>query len=139
MLGRRLLTLACACPLLLAAGPLASAHAATPSCHGRVATLLVTSRSAHVVNGTSRSDVIVILAAGHVVNSGLGNDLVCGSGGADTVNGGAGSDLLDGAGGNDVLSGGDGNDRWEPDADRSADGDRDIDRFIAAVVDAMDG
>src|SRR5918911_676127 len=54
-------------------------------CLGHRATLVVTAASPHVVLGTQRRDVIVVLADGHVVDGRGGNDLICGSKGADDL------------------------------------------------------
>ena len=111
--------------------------AATPTCEGQAATMVVGSGSAHVVHGTAHRDVVVVKDAGHVVRLGGGADLLCGStghdtvfggagrdhvltfagrdtvsagAGADEVSGGAGDDDLEGDQGDDVLEGDDGND-----------------------------
>ena len=104
--------------------PVAPAHAATPTCHGAEATIVVTS-TARVVHGTPGRDVIVGSPGNDTILAGGGNDLVCGGDGADHLYGGPGNDRLYGqrdlfepptdedgstrAG--DTLDGGPGNDR----------------------------
>lgn len=92
------------------------AEAASPTCLGRVATILATGP---VTTGTSRDDVIIGTDGADEIHGGAGNDIICGAGGDDslyaddgndTVDGGAGNDLLDGGANNDTLRGGDGND-----------------------------
>src|SRR6476469_1237246 len=63
--------------------------AATPTCAGQSATIVVGSHSPTVVRGTGHRDVVVVHDAGHVVRARGGNDLVCGSGGHDVIRGGA--------------------------------------------------
>jgi Ca2+-binding RTX toxin-like protein len=81
----------------------APAAAATPTCAGRVATIVGTAQG-EVIRGTPRADVIV---------AGGGGDTVFGRGGADIICGNRGSDKLVGSSGNDRLYGGPGNDRLD--------------------------
>jgi hypothetical protein len=84
------------------------AKAKTVTCAGHKATIV---SSAKRINGTKKSDVIVVRGTGsHIVKAGSGNDIVCGSEGNDSISGGAGNDTLLGNGGNDSISGDTGND-----------------------------
>lgn len=127
------LTALVAVPLLAAAYQVPAQDSATasaaPRCAGVRATIVVRSRSPHVVRGTRHRDVIVVTAPGHVVLAGAGDDLICGSSGRDVIDGGpgndqvyagAGDDRVTGGTGNDVLSGGRGTDVVDggPGADR---------------------
>jgi len=94
---RTLLAAALIASLLVPAG---GAGAASPSCDGKPATLVVP--PAGILDGTPEADVIVGTA---------GDDRIRGLGGDDTICGGGGDDVLLGGPGDDVLLGGDGNDR----------------------------
>ncbi|MBS1878585.1 MAG: hypothetical protein JST31_03635 [Actinobacteria bacterium] len=107
---------------------LAPAAEATPSCHGKKATIV--SNAAKIV-GTKAPDVIVAGSGDNTIYGEGGNDLICAGGGNDTVYGGRGndtiygeggddsifgergSDYLDGGGGSDLLAGESGNDTLE--------------------------
>lgn len=67
--------------------------AATPSCKGKVATIVGTSGPDTLV-GTGKRDVIVGLAGGDVISGLGGDDLLCGGMGADLLEGGPGHDQL---------------------------------------------
>ena len=123
---------------VMAATPLAALAASTetPTCHGKHATIVVTSHSPHTVEGTHYADVVVIRSDGHVVETLGGNDTICGSSGHDVIHGGGGNDYVHAYGGNDLvfgdsgddtLSGGTGNDHVEGgsgnDSVQGADGD----------------
>ena len=67
--------------------------------------------SARIINGTYKSDVIVVQGSGtHTVNAGDGADIICGSANDDTINAGAGNDVVNANAGNDVINSGTGND-----------------------------
>jgi len=99
----------------------------TPSCNGKVATI-VAAPGTTAVRGTQGADVIVALdgnvridgrggddticagAGDNIVNGGAGDDWVDAGDGANTVDGGGGSDTIRAGAGNDVLLGGTGDD-----------------------------
>jgi hemolysin type calcium-binding protein len=94
------------------------ASAATPTCQGKVATIVGTS-GADTLRGTRRADVIVAKAGADTIKArggrdricaGGGNDAVLAAGGGDRVAGGGGDDDIAGAVGDDRLRGGKGND-----------------------------
>src|SRR3978361_222211 len=95
----RLAALALALPLAGIAFHATAAEAETAHCLGHRVTMVVTAHSPHTVKGTSKRDVIEVLAAGHVIKAGKGADLVCGSAGRDVIVGGAGADPVSGGGG----------------------------------------
>ncbi|MGH3362213.1 MAG: calcium-binding protein [Nocardioides sp.] len=68
-------------------------QAATPSCRGKTATIVGTSRP-NVLTGTSAADVIVAGDGDDVVAGLGGNDRICGGPGADELAGGSGADQL---------------------------------------------
>src|SRR3954467_8440067 len=107
---KRLLVLGAAVPFAFFGYNVFPVAAATPTCAGQPATIVVSSHSAHTVRGSSHRDVIVVHDAGHVVRAAGGNDLVCGSGGHDVIHGGSGSDRIMGSAGRDALWGGSGPD-----------------------------
>ena len=89
-----------------------------PSCQGRRATIVGTSRR-DVLRGTARADVIVAFGGNDTIRARRGRDRVCaGSGrdevvsgaGRDHILGGVGRDRLLGGPHNDTLAGGPGND-----------------------------
>lgn len=82
----------------------------SPTCFGRPATIVGTSRSETLV-GTSGSDVIVGLTGNDVISGRGGGDRICGNDGADTLRGGDGDDIILGQGGADTVTGGNGGDR----------------------------
>lgn len=84
-------------------------NAQTPTCEGRVATIVGTPGNDRLV-GTSRADVIVGLGGADVIMGLGGPDIICGGFGADSVLGGDGDDLIVGGRGADELTGGDGAD-----------------------------
>jgi Ca2+-binding RTX toxin-like protein len=86
------------------------ASAASSSCDGQAATMVVTAESVHSVHGTSHRDVILVEDAGHVVRARGGDDLVCGSHGDDVIHGGSGTDHILGRQGDDHLFGDAGDD-----------------------------
>lgn len=90
---------------------------ATPTCHGRRATVVGTERKDRLV-GTRRADVIVALGGADVVIGLGGDDLVCAGAGNDDVKGGPGKDRLYGETGKDELLGGAGKDRLVGGPDR---------------------
>jgi Ca2+-binding RTX toxin-like protein len=75
-------------------------------CAGLKVTMLVTAKSDHMVKGTKKRDVVLIVDGGHVVDTGAGNDVICGSPGDDFISGAGGNDTIIGLGGNDRLFGG---------------------------------
>ena len=82
-------------------------------CAGRPATMVV--KGPVLVNGTTKSDVIVGDRGANQINGNSGNDTICGGndqadGVSDRLMGGQGNDRLYGQAGNDILSGGPGND-----------------------------
>jgi hypothetical protein len=95
--------------LLLVAVPGGSVSAATPTCAGKVATIVGTN-AANTIRGTGGRDVIVAKGGNDRVIGRGGNDLICGGAGADTLSGSGGNDQLLGQDGDDVLYGNDGND-----------------------------
>ncbi|MGZ4488309.1 MAG: calcium-binding protein, partial [Nocardioides sp.] len=122
-------------PVVLLAGPTSPASAATPTCHGKVATIVGTSGNDRLV-GTDHADVIVGLGGNDTLVGKRGDDTVCGGPGADRLLGGRGDDALYGGldqhvagtkanGGvdrvrGDVLEGGPGDDLLAPGGDRDA-------------------
>lgn len=115
---RGALALTAGVTLLLAPGFVGSAQAASPAkarasvmCAGHKATI-VSSRK--VINGTKKSDVIVVRGAGtHIVNAGAGNDIVCASNsGTNILNGGLGNDTLVSGKASNVLDGNAGKDTF---------------------------
>lgn len=62
------------------------------------------------VNGTSRSEIIVIFEGNDTVNAGSGNDCIIGLTGNKKVNAGSGNDVIVVTSGNDILDSGSGND-----------------------------
>src|SRR6478735_8974516 len=113
--------------------------AATPTCAGQAATMVVTAGSAHSVRGTDHRDVIVIRDAGHVVRAHGGNDLVCGSGGHDTVFGGHGRDRILGFAGRDNLVGGDDDEQGDDGDDVLAGNSGDDDLVGGSGDDELEG
>jgi hypothetical protein len=91
--------------LLLSGFTSTAADAASkPTCDGKKATIVSSSKT---INGTKGNDVIVVKGGGkHTVKAGKGNDTVCGGSGNDTIMGEAGNDTLFGGAGNDTLNGG---------------------------------
>jgi Ca2+-binding RTX toxin-like protein len=67
------------------------------------------------LHGTSRSDLIWLLAGNDLSDGGAGNDTIRGDKGNDTLRGGAGNDLVAGQMGNDDVNGGAGNDTLKGD------------------------
>jgi hypothetical protein len=114
---RRLRAVAIA-PLIVAVAALAGpTAAATPTCHGKIATIVATGVNP-TVTGTDGDDVIVGTDTSDTINAGGGNDTVCGRGGGDVINGEGGTDVLFGQDGDDGtfpslfgLNGGPGNDK----------------------------
>ncbi|MFY0407585.1 calcium-binding protein [Solicola sp. PLA-1-18] len=87
------------------------AHAATPTCQGKRATI-VGSTSVAAVKGTAGRDVIVG-SGENTISARGGDDLVCSPGG-DTISGGAGADSIVVTGGENFatrIAGGAGDDR----------------------------
>jgi Ca2+-binding RTX toxin-like protein len=72
-----------------------SAAAATPTCHGRPATIVGTVTDDTLL-GTPGPDVIVALAGNDVIRAGGGDDVVCAGAGSDQIWGETGNDLVDG-------------------------------------------
>ena len=70
----------------------ADAPTATPTCKGKVATIVALPGIRTI--GTSGDDVIVGTPGNDVIHGRGGNDLICGYGGHDTVSGGPGADRL---------------------------------------------
>lgn len=87
------------CVAIAVASP---AAAATPTCAGKVATIV---SDAPRIAGTPGHDVIVAGNAENVVFGLGGNDLICGGGGNDTLYGERGNDTLRGGEGDDALFG----------------------------------
>lgn len=83
---------------------------AKPTCGGKVATIVGTSRG-EVIRGTLKADVIVAGGGGDTVFGRGGADIICGNRARDKLYGGPGNDRLYGGAGNDDLYGGAGNDR----------------------------
>jgi Ca2+-binding RTX toxin-like protein len=111
---RGLVALSASAVLVLAPGFFVGAQAApaakakSVTCAGHKATIV---SSAKHINGTKKSDVIVVRGKGaHIVKAGAGNDIVCGSEGNDSISGGPGNDTIIGNAGNDSLAGDAGND-----------------------------
>lgn len=82
----------------------------TPTCDGRPATFVGTSRAETII-GSNGDDVIVARGGSDIVNGRGGNDVICGGAGNDILRGGAGNDVIRGGDGRDELRGGGGNDR----------------------------
>ena len=106
--------------------PAVPAHAATPTCHGVKATIVVLASASQPVHGTAGRDVIVGTFSNDTIYAGGGNDLICGGDGADELYGGSGDDRLYGQRDalhlgdedalervGDTLRGGPGNDRLD--------------------------
>lgn len=93
----------------LAAVTIAAPAAAKPTCMGKPATIVGTSKG-EVIRGTSGRDVIVALGGNDVVYGHGGYDLICGGPGHDRLVGGRGRDHLYGNTGKDRLLGGAGRD-----------------------------
>ena len=105
--------------------------AASPQCHGMIATIYV-GEDGRIVGGKldgqyyralligTNSDDVIVGTSGHDIIKGLeGNDVICGGAGNDKIRGGkhidsiygeAGHDLIIGGKGADTLIGGDGDD-----------------------------
>jgi hypothetical protein len=107
-----LLTTAAMLAALVVGATGSPAAAARPSCGGKVATIVGTSRGETIV-GTTRADVIVARGGDDIVRGGGGNDVICGGGGADQLVGQGGHDRLFGGAGLDTLYGGAGDDRLD--------------------------
>jgi Ca2+-binding RTX toxin-like protein len=80
------------------------ASARRPRCFGVRATIVGTS-GADIMNGTRRSDVIVVLGGGDTIRGRGRGDLICAGKGNDKVLGGSGVDLTFGEGGADEIRG----------------------------------
>jgi Ca2+-binding RTX toxin-like protein len=93
-----------ALPGLSLTAPPARATAATPMCHGHVATI-VGSR------GTPGPDVIVSGPMNGLIHAGRGDDIICAGRGEDVVYAGPGDDVVYGGPGPDTLVGGSNADR----------------------------
>lgn len=104
-----LLTTAAVMAALLSAALAAPVTAAPPTCGGKVATIVGTSRG-EIIEGTARADVIVAKGGNDIVRGGGGNDIICGGGGDDRLFGGGGRDKLHGGAGDDRLDGAAGTD-----------------------------
>lgn len=97
----------------------AAPASAKPTCRGKPATIVGTSKG-EVIKGTPKADVIVARGGNDVVYGRGGDDIICGNRGNDRLVGGAGDDRLRGQYGRDRLVGGGGED-WllgGPGADR---------------------
>jgi Ca2+-binding RTX toxin-like protein len=84
------------------AWPAAERADASPSCHGRKATIVSNART---IVGTKAPDVIVAAGGDNTIYGEGGDDLICGGGGDDTIHAGRGSDTVYGEGGNDTIYG----------------------------------
>jgi Ca2+-binding RTX toxin-like protein len=85
-------------------GSSSAARAAGETCHGRPATIVVTSSTP--VEGTDGNDVIVVTTRKPTTIDAMGgDDFICGGPGADDISGGTGNDFINGGDGNDVLAG----------------------------------
>ena len=93
----------------LAANGQSAANRGVPTCFGKKATIVGSSRANRLV-GTRRADVIVGLGGNDVIVGKGGRDLVCGGAGNDRLSGGSGNDRIDGGLGNDEIDAGPGND-----------------------------
>lgn len=89
---------------LAAVNPVAPASAATPRCHGHVATIVGTEHDDTLV-GTDGPDVIVALGGSDRIDSGLGRDVICGDSGGDRIyfSGGDGSSYFGGEGNDEIV------------------------------------
>ena len=88
------------------------ADAATPTCKGKPATIVLKkSQVGQTVEGTDGRDVVAGTAGDDRFDPKGGNDLVCMGRGNGGVFGSAGDDVILGGGGSDALNGGDGNDQ----------------------------
>jgi hypothetical protein len=105
-----LLTTVAVVAALLTGALAAPAAAARPTCGGKVATIVGTSRG-EIIVGTAGDDVIVAKGGDDIVYGRGGNDIICGGGGADRLYGQGGHDRLFGGAGRDKLYGGAGDDR----------------------------
>lgn len=85
------------------------AGASSPSCLGRAATILGTSRSDLLV-GTRGPDVIIGRGGSDLILARGGRDVVCGRGGDDEIHGAAAADRIDAGKGDDLVMGESGND-----------------------------
>ena len=90
--------------------PSAFAQTTPPTCEGKIATIVGTSRGENIV-GTSGNDVIAALAGNDIVQGNAGDDLICGGSGNDQLYGGDGNDRLIGESGDDELNGDSGTDQ----------------------------
>ncbi len=109
---RRQLSIAVGLALVTGAlftGPAAAAQQG-PSCGGKKATIVGTTRS-ETIKGTAGDDVIHGRAGDETIDGGGGNDIICGGPGNDDLAGGSGSDRVVGGRGADDIDGGDGNDK----------------------------
>lgn len=89
----------------------AEAAAATPRCHGHLATVFGVAPGGGNLVGTPGPDVIVGGPGDDRIRGRGGDDLVCALGGDDAVAGGGGVDRIDAGPGDDRLLGGRGADR----------------------------
>lgn len=89
--------------------------AGTPTCDGRPATFIGTSRAETII-GSNGDDVIVTRGGSDIVNGRGGDDVICGGTGNDILRGGTGNDVIRGGDGRDELQGGVGNDRLHGDS-----------------------
>lgn len=105
-----LLAIAFSVAIVPITSPAVAAKRPTVRCHGKVATIVGTSKG-DALRGTPRRDVFAGRGGNDRIK-GLGRgDTACGNGGNDVIAGGAGGDLLDGGRGRDRLRGGPGRDR----------------------------
>jgi len=91
---------------------------ATPTCQGKVATIVGTDGDDPSMEGTDGDDVVWLGAGNDVFLGNAGDDLVCGGPGSDQLLGDNGDDILLGEDGGDLLDGGDGSDRLSGGAGR---------------------